>query len=130
MIVLNMKQRRFADYYIETGNATGSYLKAGYNAEGHAAEAAASRLLRNVEVQNYIKERNGQLDVEFIADITETKRFWTEIMRDGNADMKDRLKASEFIAKTNGAFVEKKELKGALDGKIVFGFEDPTLAEN
>jgi phage terminase small subunit len=42
------------------------------------------------------------LDAEFIAGIMETKRFWTEIMRDENADIMDRLKASEFIAKTNG----------------------------
>ncbi|MFP5111378.1 terminase small subunit [Bacillaceae bacterium C204] len=127
---LNIKQKRFADYYIETGNATTSYLRAGYEAEGNAAEVNASRLLRNAKVLKYIKERNEQLDVEYVADITETKRFWTEIMRDDNADIKDRLKASEYIAKTNGAFVEKKELKGAFDGKIVFGFEDPTLAEN
>jgi phage terminase small subunit len=29
MCKLNIKQRRFADYYIETGNATDSYLRAG-----------------------------------------------------------------------------------------------------
>jgi phage terminase small subunit len=56
---LNIKQKKFADYYIETGIAAASYIKAGYEAEGHSAEAAASRLLRNVEVQNYIKERNA-----------------------------------------------------------------------
>lgn len=127
---LNIKQRKFADYYIETGNATASYLRAGYEAGGHAAEAAASRLLRNVEVQNYIRERNDQLDVQFIADITETKRFWTEVLRNEEADMKDRLRASEFIAKTNGAFIEKKELKGGLDNKIEFGFCDPSANDD
>jgi phage terminase small subunit len=126
---LNTKQKKFADYFIETGNATASYLKAGYVAEGNAAEVNASRLLRNAKVLEYIRERNAELDVEFIADITETKRFWTELLRDANADMKDRLKASEYIAKTNGAFVEKRELKGAFDGKIEFGFCDPTVAD-
>jgi phage terminase small subunit len=127
MGVLNNKQRKFADFYIQSGNATGSYLSAGYKAEGHAAEVNASRLLRNAEVLEYIKERNEQLDVEFIADITETKRFWTEILRDENADMKDRLKASEYIAKTNGAFVDKKEVQGAYNNKIEFGFIDPSV---
>ncbi|WP_088090656.1 hypothetical protein [Bacillus sp. OV166] len=70
------------------------------------------------------------MDVELIADITETKRYWTEIMRDGNADMKDRLKASEFIAKTNGAFVEKKELQGGFNSKIEFSFVDPSVEDN
>lgn len=127
---LNIKQKRFADFYIETGNATASYLRAGYVAEGNAAEVNASRLLRNAKVLDYIKERNKELDVEFIADITETKRFWTEIMRDGNSDIKDRLRASEFIAKTNGAFVEKKEVHGAINNKIEFCFVDPTSEEN
>ncbi|WHY01326.1 terminase small subunit [Neobacillus sp. DY30] len=129
MIELNIKQKRFADYYIETGNATASYLRAGYEAEGNAAEVNASRLLRNAKVLEYIKERNEKLDLEFIADITETKRFWTGIMRDENADIKDRLKASEYIAKTNGAFVEKKELQGSFNNKIEFGFVDPTVSE-
>jgi phage terminase small subunit len=123
---LNIKQKKFADYYIETGNATASYLRAGYEAEGNAAEVNASRLLRNAKVLEYIKERNEQLDVRFIADITEAKRFWTEIMRDSVADIKDRLKASEYIAKTNGAFIDKKELHGAFNNKIEFGFVDPT----
>jgi phage terminase small subunit len=126
MTELNSKQKKFADFYVETGNATESYLRAGYQAEGHSAEVNASRLLRNAEVLKYIKERNVQLDVQFIADITEAKRFWTEIMRDSVADLKDRLKASEYIAKTNGAFIDKKELHGALNGKIEFGFIDPT----
>ena len=69
------------------------------------------------------------MDGEFIEDITENKRFWTEIMRDENADLKDRLKASEFIAKTNGAFIEKRELRGGLNNKIEFGFIDPAEAD-
>ncbi|MDQ0200631.1 terminase small subunit [Neobacillus ginsengisoli] len=28
---IKIKQRKFAKYYIETGNATASYLKAGYD---------------------------------------------------------------------------------------------------
>jgi phage terminase small subunit len=130
MYELNIKQKKFADYYIETGNATSSYIRAGYKTEGNSAEVNASRLLRNAQVLEYIKERNEQLDVQFIADITETKRFWTEIMRDDGADIKDRLKASEYIAKTNGAFVERKELQGAFDNKITFGFVDPSVADS
>jgi phage terminase small subunit len=127
---LNIKQKKFADFYIQTGNATESYLRAGYKAEGNAAEASASRLLRNAKVLEYIEERNKKLDTEFIADIEETKRFWTDIMRDQESDIRDRLKASEYIAKTNGAFVDKREIHGQGFNKIEFGFVDPTVAEN
>lgn len=125
MELLNIKQKRFADFFIQTGNATDSYVKAGYVTEGHAAEVNASRLLRNAEVIKYIEERNKELASKFIADIEETKRFWTQIMRDAEADIRDRLKASEYIAKTNGAFIDKRELYGQGISKIEFGFVDP-----
>ncbi|MBT2755888.1 terminase small subunit [Mesobacillus foraminis] len=123
--MLNIKQKKFADFYIETGNATESYLKAGYRTVGNSAEVNASRLLRNAKVIEYITERNEQLDEQYIADINEAKRFWTEIMRNTDADVKDRLKASEYIAKTNGAFIERKEVQGRNYNKIEFGFVDP-----
>lgn len=126
---MNIKQRRFADYYIESGNAKESYLRAGYQAEGNSAEVNASRLLRNAKVMEYLEERNGQLNAEFIAGIEETKRFWTGIMRDNAADIRDRLKASEYIAKTNGAFIDKKEIQGRGFNKIEFGFVDPTKTD-
>lgn len=126
---LNIKQKRFADFYIQSGNATESYIKAGYTAEGHSAEANASRLLRNDEVLKYIEQRNSHMDVQSIADIEETKRFWTQIMRDENVDLKDRLKASEYIAKTNGAFIEKREVHGRGFSKIEFGFVDPNAVD-
>lgn len=84
-----------------SGNASESYIQAGFIDERTVAEASASRLLRNVKVMAYIEERNKELDSKFIADIEETKRFWTEIMRDSEAEIKTRLKASEYIAKTN-----------------------------
>lgn len=125
MSELNSRQKNFADFYIETGNATESYIRAGYSSEVNTAEVNASRMLRNAKVIEYISERNKQLDIQVIADITETKRFWTEVMRDVNADIKDRLKASEYIAKTNGAFIDKKEIQGKGFSKIEFGFVDP-----
>jgi phage terminase small subunit len=64
---LNAKQIRFADFYIESGNATESYLKAGYTVERTTAEVNASRLLRNAKVKEYINERNQLLDEEQIA---------------------------------------------------------------
>ncbi|WP_081825376.1 terminase small subunit [Bacillus sp. UNC41MFS5] len=36
---LNIKQKKFADYFIESGNAAASNIRAGYEAEGNAAEA-------------------------------------------------------------------------------------------
>ena len=52
---MNDKQRAFADYYIETGNATQSYIKAGYSEKG--ANRSANKLLSNADIAAYIAER-------------------------------------------------------------------------
>ncbi|MGK5506724.1 terminase small subunit [Brevibacillus formosus] len=40
---LTPKQQKFADYYIETGNATEAYRRAGYTGKGNVAEAAEGK---------------------------------------------------------------------------------------
>ncbi len=47
---LTNKQQIFVREYLIDLNATAAYKRAGYKAGGNAAEAAASRLLRNVKV--------------------------------------------------------------------------------
>lgn len=114
MANITAKQKMFADEYIKTGNAKQSYINAGYSARGNSAEANASRLLRNDKVLAYIKRRNQEIDKDTIADMTEVKEFWTNLLRDKETDTKDRLKASELIAKTNGAFLDRIENSGII----------------
>jgi phage terminase small subunit len=58
---LTLKQQRFAAEYCVDLNATAAYSRAGYSARGNSAEAAASRLLSNVKVQQAIQEREKKL---------------------------------------------------------------------
>lgn len=102
---LTQKQKKFADYYIKTGNAEESAKRAGYNARGNT-----TKLLQNTTISDYIKKVNEKIDDEKIADMKEVKMFWSEAMRNVNSELKDRLKASELIAKTNGAFLDKVEV--------------------
>lgn len=48
---LNPKQQKFVERYLATGNATQSYIDAGYTCSRASAEAAAARLLGNIKVQ-------------------------------------------------------------------------------
>ena len=120
---LTVNQKKFADLYIKTGNATESYAKV-YKAKAKVCEASSCRLLRNGKIITYLTERNKKIDRTTIADMVEVKEFWSSIFRtgmetlivDGNpvqrpVDIKDRIKASEFIAKTNGAFIEKIDIE-------------------
>ena len=45
----------------------------------------------------------------------EVKEFWTELVRNQEADNMHKLRASENIAKTNGAFIDKVEHSGKID---------------
>jgi phage terminase small subunit len=58
---LTLKQQRFAAEYCIDLNATAAYSRAGYAARGNSAEAAASRLLSNVKVQQAIQKWEEKL---------------------------------------------------------------------
>lgn len=110
---LNARQKAFCEFYVASGNATESAVKAGYSKR--TARSIGQRLLTNVDIQSYIEGLNKKIKDNRIADIKEVKEFWTEVLRNGNVKMQDRLKASEYIAKTNGAFLEKVEVKGEIN---------------
>jgi phage terminase small subunit len=117
-VTLTELQKKFCDYYIQSGNATESYMKAGYKAKGDVARANSSRLLTKANVREYIQERNKVLESDRIADMEEVRRFWTNTLRSEEMDPKHRLKASEYIAKTNGAFIEKQEITGSMNQTV------------
>lgn len=107
---LNARQKAFCEYYVASGNATESARKAGYS-ESYAMNRI-HELMKSVGICGYIEELNKEIKDKRIADMTEVKEFWTNILRNSDAKMQDRLKASEYIAKTNGAFLDKVEVKG------------------
>lgn len=118
--MLNARQKAFCEYYVASGNATESARRAGYS-EKYAGQNS-DKLLKNTNIQIYIEELNKKVKDKRIADITEVKEFWTETLRNNKAKMQDRLKASEYLAKTNGAFLEKLEVKGSIP--VVISGED------
>ena len=81
MSKLNEKQKAFADYYIESLNATESYKKA-YGVENQStAESNGSRLLRNAKVKNYIDEVMSAKNESRIASQDEILQILTDIAR-------------------------------------------------
>lgn len=76
---LTIKQQKFADYYIESGNATQSAIKAGYSAK--YANGNAPKLLQNTVVKAYIEDKLAQLESDKIADLTEALQGITRIAR-------------------------------------------------
>ena len=104
---LTERQKKFIDYYIQTSNATESCRLAGY--KGNNLDRLGYENLRKLEV--YIKPRIDELDLKRTADLEDIFKFWTNTMNSNDVKTNDRLKASELLAKSQGAFTEKVEIK-------------------
>lgn len=119
---LTIKQQKFADLYIETGNATQSYIDAGYKAsKREVAEANARKLLGNYSVQKYIENRMQELQQNSIASQEEVLQYLTKVMRGEEKDqfgldasLQDRTKCAELLGKRWGTFKEKVEHSGSI----------------
>ncbi len=117
---LTIKQKSFANLYIETGNATQSYMDAGYKAtKREVAEANARKLLGKYSVQKYIEDRMQELQQNSIASQEEVLQYLTKVMRGEEKDqfgldasLQDRTKCAELLGKRYGTFVDKKEVSG------------------
>lgn len=106
--MMTEKQVKFISEYTKDFNATQAAIRAGYSPK--TAYSIGQRLLKNVEVQAAMTEHRAQ----GIADRETRQRFWTDTMQDESEDMKNRLRASELLAKSECDFVERAEVKAEI----------------
>ena len=99
------------------GNATEAARLAGYSGSESALGVTGHDNLKNPKIAKAIKQRQDSDPA--IATREERQRFWTEVMNNPQADMKDRLRASEILGKASGDFVERHEHTGANGGPMV-----------
>lgn len=126
-IKLKPKELKFAEEWLKTTNATQSAIKAGYSER--TAYSAGNRLLKKVDVKQYIDERLTEMQESSIADTNEVMKFLSSTMRGDIPDqfgldpaLNDRLKAAELLGKRYKLFTDKQEISGA-DGepiKVIF----------
>lgn len=144
---LTLKQKKFADEYIISGNATQSAIKAGYSKK--TAGVIAVENLEKPNIKAYIDERLKELDDKAIAKQEEVLQYLTAVMRgqsksavvvieglgeglsearliNKTPDEKDRIKAAELLGKRYGAFTEKVDISGdmSLSIEVDYGTED------
>ncbi len=79
MAKLTLKQQKFADEYIITGNASEAARKAGYSKT--YATTHVYKLLENARVKSYIDKRLEEIKSEKVADQQEVMEFLTAVMR-------------------------------------------------
>lgn len=124
---LTPKQRAFADYYIETGNATEAARRAGYK----KPNVQGSQNLEKLSIKSYIEERVKASDERRIAKGEEVLEYLTKVMRGEEKDqfgldasLQDRTKAAELLGKRYRLFTDKVELEGSIPVQIVDDIDD------
>ena len=130
VLKLTLKQKKFADEYIISGNATQAAIKAGYSKK--TAYRIGAENVKKVQIKAYIDERLAKIDSKKIAKQEEVLQYLTAVMRgestaqivvvesagdgisnavrvDKAPDEKERLKAAELLGKRYRIFSEKTE---------------------
>lgn len=94
------KQKKFADEYIQSGNATKSAIKAGYSKK--TAYSVGSENLRKHEIKQYIDERMSLISNQNIMSAREAVEILTSVGR-------GEIKETVVVATPQGVEVIEKE---------------------
>ena len=137
---LTIKQKAFADYYIELGNATEAAIKARYSKK--TAKEVGYENLTKPHIKSYIDERMKEIESERIAKAEEVLAFLSSSLRGEvleevvatetdeaggirpiilkkQLSAKDRIKAAELLGKRYALFTEKVDLEGNVGVTII-----------
>lgn len=128
---LTLKQQRFADEYIISGNATQAAIKAGYSKR--TAGVIADENLKKPKIRAYIDERLAELNAKAIADQDEVLRLLTRHARRETTEynvtksggvvktptaVANAIKAAELLGKRYGLFTDRVEANVDMDLNI------------
>lgn len=102
---MNERQKKFAEYYAQSGNTVQSAIKAGYSKK--YANARAYEMLENVGVAEYIRELSEKAQEERIMNVKERQVLLSDIAKDDENAPSDRIKAVDTLNKMTGEYVTK-----------------------
>ncbi len=110
---LNPRQKAFCEFYVASGNATESAIKAGYS-ENYSSRRI-HKMLENVGVKKYIEELSKKAQSKRIMSAIERKEWLTRLIYTPNQMIKDKLKAIDILNKMDGEYTEKVEVSGKVN---------------
>ena len=95
---LTVKQQRFADFFIESGNAAEAARLAGYSVK--TARAVGAENLTKPNITEYIQERIDSQNKENAATADEVIAFFSSVMRGKHgANVSERISAGRELMK-------------------------------
>jgi phage terminase small subunit len=97
---LTLKQQKFADEYIKSGNAADAARKAGYSKQ--TARTVGQQNLTKLDIKEYIDEHMAEIASKRIMDATEAVELLTSIAR-------GETKETVYISAADGVYEKHKE---------------------
>lgn len=99
------RQKKFAEYYVQCGNATESAVKAGYSEK--YAGTNADKLLKNTNIAEYIKELTDKVHDKRILTARDRQITLSDIAKETENAPSDRIKAIDVLNKMTGEYLIK-----------------------
>lgn len=93
---LTAKQKKFADNYIKTGNATQSAIDAGYSKK--TAKSVGSENLTKPDIKAYIAEKMREIESDRIMGAQEALEFLTNVVR--GKELETKVVATQYDVST------------------------------
>ena len=130
---LTLKQKKFADEYIISGNKAEAARRAGYSER--TARTIGHKLLTKVDIQRYIQERTQELFSERSMSVAEalaisasiargdvqigyskqvdklTNVVTKEVSYEYTPSLEDRQRSLDHIFKVNGAYLDRQQIE-------------------
>lgn len=124
---LTNNQILFCQEYVKSGsNGTKAYMKVYRSCKKEeTAKAAASRLLTNVNVKEYIKKLQTESRKETIMSVTQRKEWLTDVINGKikynkkEAYILEKIKALDILNKMDGEYTSKVQIDNPKATKIL-----------
>ena len=102
------RQKKFAEYYAQCGNAAQSAIQAGYSKK--YANTNASKLLQNTTITEYIKQLTEDAQTARIMTARERQATLSDIAKDKQNELSDRIRARIIPTRMWQRYRQKSEL--------------------
>jgi phage terminase small subunit len=111
---ISRREQTILNYKANGGNMKRAMIDAGYSET--YADRNSKYLLGIIGEQ--IKEEQKAIKSKKIKSVTQIQEWWAEMMDDAEVEHKDRIKCSELLAKSQGAFIDKVEVNGQINNPL------------
>lgn len=101
------RQRKFAEYYVQCGNAEQAAVSAGYSEQ--YARGNAYKLVANSGVAVYIKQLSEAAQTARIMTARDRQELLSDIAKDEDNAAADRIRAVDTLNKMTGEYTTKVE---------------------